>query len=73
MVDRVDDLAGVDALQVDAGDPKMCMLDMRVIWQRDPFVGHFDRVRVPELMQREPPPHIGLRGEPAKLAACRGR
>jgi hypothetical protein len=40
--------------------------------QRDPFVRHFDRVRVPELVRRESPPHASLGREPAKLAT-RGR
>ena len=25
--------------------------------QRHPFAGHLDRMRMPELMRREPPPH----------------
>jgi hypothetical protein len=37
--------------------------------QRDPFVRHFDRVRVPELVRREPPAHASLRGQPPELAA----
>ena len=41
--------------------------------QRDPFVGHLDRMRVSELVRREPAPHPGLRGEPPELAACGGR
>jgi hypothetical protein len=41
--------------------------------QRHTLMGHLDRVRVPELMRREPSPHPGLRGEAAKLAACGGR
>ena len=35
--------------------------------QRDPFVGHLDRVSMPELVRREPPPHPCLRRESAKL------
>jgi hypothetical protein len=37
--------------------------------QRDPFVRHLDRVRVSELVRREPPPHPGLSGKPPELAA----
>ena len=40
--------------------------------QRDPFVGHLDRVRVAELMWREPTPDSRGGGGPAQLAA-RGR
>jgi hypothetical protein len=32
-VDRADDLAGIDALQVNARDAEVGVLDMRVIWQ----------------------------------------
>ena len=57
VVDRVDDLTGVDSLQVDRRNPEVCVpelpLDNR---QRDPFVRHLDRVRVPQLVRREPPP-----------------
>ena len=48
MVDSVDNLAGIDPLEIDRRDPKMGMpelsLDDR---QRDRFVRHLDRVRVP--------------------------
>jgi hypothetical protein len=40
--------------------------------QRDPFVRHFDRVSMPQLVRREPP-HTSLRCEPAQLLAGRGR
>jgi hypothetical protein len=33
VMDGVDDLGVVDPLQIDAGDPEMGVLDMRVIWQ----------------------------------------
>ena len=74
MVDRVDDLACIDALEVNRRDAKVGMpelpLDDR---QRDPFVGHLDRVGVPELMRSEPPTNPRLRAESAKLTARRGR
>ena len=41
-------------------------------WQWDPFVGHLDRVRVAELMRREPTPDPRCGGSPAQLPA-RGR
>ena len=74
VVDRVDGLACIYALEVDRRDPEVCMpelaLDDR---QRDPFVRHFDRVGVSELVRREPPPHAGQGGEPPELAAGGGR
>lgn len=50
-MDRADDLAAVDALQVDAGDaqvgvPKLALDDN----EGDAFVRHLDRMGVPELM-----------------------
>jgi hypothetical protein len=51
MMDGVDDLAGVDALQVNRGDPEVGMpelpLDNR---QRDAFVRHLNSMRMPQLM-----------------------
>ena len=48
MVDGVDNLAGIDPLEIDGRDPKRGTpersLDDR---ERDPFVRHLDRVRVP--------------------------
>ena len=41
--------------------------------QRDPFVGHLDRVRVSELVRREPTPDPGLSGESAQLTTGGGR
>jgi hypothetical protein len=73
MVHCLDDLAGVDSLQVDRRDPEVRMpelpLDNR---QRDPLVGHLDRMSVPQLVGREPPRHPRLGGESAKLTARRG-
>jgi hypothetical protein len=41
--------------------------------QRNPFVRHLDRMSVPELVRRKPPPHPRLGGEAAKLTAGGGR
>ena len=38
-----------------------------------PFVRHLDRVRVPQLVRREPAPHSGLAREPSKLTSGGGR
>ena len=40
--------------------------------ERDPFVGHLDRVRMPELMRRESAPHAGDGGRARELLAGRG-
>jgi len=70
VVDRVDDLACIYTLEVDRRDPEVRMpelpLDNR---QRDPFVGHLDRVSMPQLVWWEPPPYASLRSESAKLTA----
>ncbi len=50
------------------GMPELALDDR----QRDPFVGHLDRVRVAELMWRKPTPDSRGGGGPAQLAA-RGR
>ena len=50
----------VDALEVDAGDTEVGMAELALNddeW--DAFVGHLDRVRVPELMRREAAPDTG--------------
>jgi hypothetical protein len=74
VVDRVHDLSLVDSLEVDRRDPKVGMpelpLDNR---QRDPFVRHLDRMSMPELVRRKPPPHPSLGREPAKLTTRGGR
>jgi hypothetical protein len=73
-LDRVDDLACIDSLEVDRGDPEVGMpelaLDDR---QRDPLVRHLDRVSMSELVRRKPPPHPSVGGEPAKLTTSGGR
>jgi hypothetical protein len=40
--------------------------------QRDPLAGHLDRVRVPQLVRREPAPDSGCLGGGAELAADSG-
>jgi hypothetical protein len=47
-VDRVDDLAAVDALEVDARDAQVGVPELPLDHdQRDALVRHLDRVRVP--------------------------
>jgi hypothetical protein len=40
--------------------------------QRDPFLGHLDRMRMAELMRREPPSHASLSSQPTQLTASGG-
>jgi hypothetical protein len=62
-MDGADDLAAVDALQVDAGNPKVGVTKLTLDnHQRNALMRHLDRVSVPELMRREPPTHARRRG-----------
>jgi hypothetical protein len=54
-VDDADELAAVDALQVDAGDPEVGVLALDDD-EGHAFVCHLDRVCVPKLMRREAAP-----------------
>ena len=62
-LDGAEDLAAIDALQVDARDaevgvPKL-LLDHH---ERDALVSYLDRVCVTQLMRSEPSPHTRCRG-----------
>jgi hypothetical protein len=60
-VDGADDLAGIDALEVDAGNAEVGVLALNHNkW--DALVRHLDRMGVPQLMRREPPPHTRVGG-----------
>lgn len=73
VMDRVDDLSRVDSLEVDRRNPKVGMPELPLNnRQRDPFVGHLDRMSMPELVRRKPPPHPSLRRELAKLTTRGG-
>jgi hypothetical protein len=53
-VDGADDLAAVDALQVDAGDAEVGVPELTLNHdERNAFVGHLDRMGVPKLVWRE--------------------
>ena len=57
-VHGLDDLAAVDALQVDAGDSRVAVPELALDddqWHA--VAGHLDGVGVPELMRREAAPH----------------
>ena len=67
-MDRVDELDAVDPLQVDRGDaevgvPELALDDDQ--WHA--LMRHLDRVRVTQLMRREPPPDTAF---PSVRASC---
>jgi hypothetical protein len=50
----VDDLGVIDPPQISRGDREVGMPELALDdQQRDPFTGHLDRVRMPQLMRRE--------------------
>ena len=50
-MDGADDLAAIDALEVDAGDAKVGVSELALDDdERDAFVRHLDRMSVPELV-----------------------
>ena len=50
-MDRLDDFAAVDSLEVDAGDPQIAMLELPLDnHQRDALVGELDSVSMPQLV-----------------------
>ena len=70
-MDCADDLADVDALEVDAGVPRVGVLPELTLDhdERNALVGHFDRMSVPQPVRRERPPHTCLSGS-IELLAC---
>ena len=59
-MDGFDDLAGVDALQVDGGHAEVLVAELALDdVQRHALARELDRVRVPELVRREAPPYAG--------------
>jgi hypothetical protein len=70
VVDRVDDLGVVDALEVGRGDAEVGMAELALDHvQRDALAGHLDGVGVTELVRGESAPDRGLDGEAAQLGA----
>ena len=62
-VDGLDDLAAVDALEVDGRDAEVAVPELALDGdQRHAFARHLDGMGVPELVWPEPAPH-----------SCRGR
>jgi hypothetical protein len=73
-VDGVDDLAVVDALDVDGRDAEVCVAELALDdVERHAFARHLDRVRVAKLMWGEAPAHASAHGEPPQgLTSSRG-
>lgn len=62
-MDGADDLAALDALQVDAGDAEVGVSKLALDDdERDAFMRQFDRVSVSELVRREPTSHASFSG-----------
>jgi hypothetical protein len=73
-MDGADDLAAVYALQINARDTEVRVSELPLDHdKRDTFVRHLDRVRVPQLVGREPPSHACGPGRVMQLFARRRR
>ena len=71
-VDGVDDLGVVDPLQIDRGDPEMCMPELALDNdQRYTLVSQLDRMRMAKLMWREATPDPRCGGSPAPVGGAR--
>jgi hypothetical protein len=69
----LDDLAAVDALEVDGGDAEVAVSELAVDGdQRDAFASHLDGVGMTELVWGEAVPHSCRGGGAPQLGACRG-
>jgi hypothetical protein len=74
LVDGGDVLGVVDAAWVSGGDGQVGVPELPLDdEQRDPLARHLDRVRVAELMRREPAPDPGGHGGVVQLGADSGR
>src|SRR3954447_20258116 len=66
-VDGLDDLVGVDALQVDRGRAEVTVAELALDdVERHAFMVELDRVRVAELVRGKAPAHPGPGGESAQ-------
>ena len=69
-MDGADDLAAVDALEINACDAEVGVSELALYHdERDALVRHLDPVSVPKLMRREPPPHARCGGSMVQLLA----
>ena len=72
-MDGVDDFGVVDALEVDRGDPEVAVSELSLDDdERDAFVGHLDRVGVPELVRGKAAARTGSGSSPAQIGSRRG-
>jgi hypothetical protein len=72
-VHRSDDLLGVDSLQIDRGRAEIGVAELALDdVERDALAGELERMRVAQLMRREPAPDAGAGGEAAELGADGG-
>lgn len=72
-MDDIDDLAAVDPLQVDRGDPEVRVAELALDHiQRDALPRHLHRVGVAELMWGKATTHRVLVGQASKLSPRRG-
>jgi len=71
-VDGLDDLVGVDALEVDGGHAEVAVAELALDdVERHAFVSELDRMRVAKLVRREASADTGARGESAQNGARR--
>jgi hypothetical protein len=65
-VDGVDDLGVIDSLQMDRGDPKVRVAELALDHdQRHTLARHLNRVRMAQLVWREPAANTGRRSNTA--------
>ena len=70
-MDGADDLAAVDALQVDAGDAAVGVPELALDHdERNSLVGHLNRVSMPQLVGREATSDARRRSGMMELLAC---
>ena len=70
--DGVDDLAVVDALQIDGRDTEVGVTELALDdGHRNALARHFDRVGVTQLVRNEPSSYAGIGGEAAQLQTRR--
>ena len=67
-MDGADDLAAVDALEIDARDAEVRVPKLSLDHdQRYALMRHLNRVGMPQLMRREVPSHAGAGGRVVQL------
>jgi hypothetical protein len=74
LVDGLDDLGAVDSAEVSGCDREVGVTELALDHdQRDPLTRHLNRMRVPQLMRREPATDPGReRGQVELFADARG-